>query len=41
MGLGLAIVKKILELHHSDIELESELNKGAKFSFSLSPFVGG
>ena len=34
-GLGLAIVKKILELHESAINVESVLNKGTSFSFSL------
>lgn len=34
-GLGLAIVKHILERHNSQIELESEPGKGAKFSFLL------
>ncbi len=35
-GLGLAIVRKILELHQSDIRLETELNRGTTFSFSLA-----
>lgn len=34
-GLGLAIVKRILDLHQSRIEVESELNKGTRFSFVL------
>ena len=34
-GLGLAIVKKIIELHHSDIKVFSQLGKGTTFSFSL------
>lgn len=34
-GLGLAIVKRILTLFNSKIELESELNKGSKFSFEI------
>lgn len=34
-GLGLAIVKRLLSLHGSDIGVESELNKGSKFYFSL------
>lgn len=38
MGLGLAIVKKMLELHHSDIKLVSQLNKGTTFSFKLNPY---
>jgi signal transduction histidine kinase len=35
-GLGLAIVKRILDLHQSAIEVESELNKGTRFSFVLA-----
>lgn len=34
-GLGLAIVKRLLHLHGSDISVESQLNKGSKFYFSL------
>ena len=34
-GLGLAIVKKILELHGEQIAVESHVNKGSEFSFSL------
>lgn len=34
-GLGLAIVKSILDLHETEIKVESELGKGAAFSFSL------
>jgi two-component system, OmpR family, sensor kinase len=34
-GLGLAIVQRILELHQSRIEVESELHKGSCFSFVL------
>lgn len=34
-GLGLAIVKRILDLHHSDIQVESQLQQGACFRFSL------
>lgn len=35
MGLGLSIVKKILELHGSALEIESEEEKGSTFSFHL------
>jgi two-component system OmpR family sensor kinase len=35
-GLGLAIVKRILELHNSNIEVQSELAKGTTFSFALA-----
>ncbi|MFP4505282.1 MAG: ATP-binding protein [Cyclobacteriaceae bacterium] len=34
-GLGLTISKKIIEHHHGEIWVESELGKGAKFSFTL------
>lgn len=39
-GLGLVITKKLLELHGSKIELESEEGKGAKFSFTLKLAIG-
>jgi signal transduction histidine kinase/CheY-like chemotaxis protein len=34
-GLGLAIVKKLVDLHQSSINLQSELGKGSVFSFEL------
>jgi len=34
-GLGLAIVKRILDLHHCEINVESELSAGTTFSFAL------
>jgi len=34
-GLGLAIVKKILELHETNITVQSNLNQGTTFEFSL------
>jgi signal transduction histidine kinase len=34
-GLGLAICQKILEHHGSEIRLQSELDKGSRFSFEL------
>ncbi|MUH36371.1 response regulator [Zobellia amurskyensis] len=35
-GLGLTIVKKILNLYKSEIQLKSQPNKGAEFSFELT-----
>jgi len=35
IGLGLAIVKKILELHQTDILVESKPNEGSRFTFLL------
>ncbi len=34
-GLGLAIVKKIIDLHHSVIEVTSQPGKGTAFTFAL------
>jgi len=34
-GLGLCIVKKLLDLHHSNITLKSELGKGTQISFVI------
>lgn len=34
-GLGLAIVKDIIEKHDGEIEVESELKEGSKFTFKL------
>lgn len=34
-GLGLAIAKRIVELHGSAIQVSSQVNRGAAFSFSL------
>jgi two-component system phosphate regulon sensor histidine kinase PhoR len=34
-GLGLAIVKHIIELHHSKVKVNSEVDKGSVFSFKL------
>ena len=35
MGLGLAIVKEIVELHKGEIRVQSELQNGSTFTFSL------
>jgi len=35
-GLGLAIVKSILDLHHSEIKVRSEVGKGTAFEFVIS-----
>ena len=45
-GLGLAIAKEIVKLHKGDIWVESEKDKGAKFTFTLpltinQPNTGG
>ncbi|MEM6317945.1 MAG: HAMP domain-containing sensor histidine kinase [Bacteroidota bacterium] len=37
-GLGLAIVKKILELHDASIRVQSQLNGGTSFIFSLPTY---
>jgi signal transduction histidine kinase len=35
-GLGLAIVKRILDLHDTSIQVQSTLNQGSRFIFSLA-----
>ncbi len=35
-GLGLAITKKLLEMHGSQIEVESKIDQGSVFSFALT-----
>lgn len=34
-GVGLAIVRMIMERHHADIKVKSEVGKGSTFSFAL------
>jgi PAS domain S-box-containing protein len=34
-GLGLNITKMLLDLHHSKIDIESEINKGSSFKFEI------
>jgi signal transduction histidine kinase len=41
IGLGLAIVKDIIEQHNGDIQVESHLGKGTKFTFWIPNPSGG
>jgi signal transduction histidine kinase len=34
-GLGLAITKRLIELHHSQIEVSSQPGKGTQFTFTI------
>lgn len=36
-GLGLAIIKNIINDHKQEIKVESEIDKGTKFTFTLNP----
>jgi len=35
-GLGLAITKRLINLHNSDIQVNSKIGKGTKFTFAIS-----
>ena len=39
LGLGLYIVEKILKLHHTNLEIESEIKKGSKFYFDITSLI--
>ncbi len=39
-GLGLALCTEILKIHHSELEIESEIGKGSCFSFILPSDIG-
>jgi PAS domain S-box-containing protein len=39
-GLGLAIVKRVIEKHSGSIWVESEMNNGLVFNFTLTPDLG-
>ena len=34
-GLGLSLVKELVDMHHGDIEITSELNKGTTITLAL------
>ena len=36
LGLGLYIVEKILKLHHTNLEIKSEVKKGSRFYFDIT-----
>ena len=37
MGLGLSIVKTILALHKSKLDIQSKVDEGSTFSFTIEP----
>lgn len=39
LGLGLYIVEKILKLHNSHLQIQSQKKKGSKFYFDITSFV--
>ena len=38
-GIGLAICERIIDLHHGEIWIESEINKGSIFHFTISKML--
>lgn len=39
MGIGLAMVAYVLKVHHTSLNIESELGKGSTFSFSIKDLI--